>query len=128
MSDDARRVIMTNNPLVARRLSRSYEVSYVPQSYLLLLERIRDVARQGAVILAHPLAGSLRPGSSPYCSVVVELPRGRASVNEDSLRLIESAIGVSRMVSRSSDLRGEGSLEGFQQVDLDHLEGALAAC
>ena len=127
MADGARRVIMTNNPLVARRLSRQYEVDYVPQSYLLLLERIRDMARQGAQILAHPLADSLRPGIVPYCSLLVTMPDSATQPDENSVRLIESAIGMTRTVPPQTDLAVLASLGELQQRDLLLLEKTLLA-
>ena len=87
-------VIVTNNPLVVRKLSDRFEVSFEEQGYLELLERVRDLVHKGAVLLTHPQAGSIKPGETPYRTVMVRMPSAGAQVDAESLSLIESAIAT----------------------------------
>ncbi|MGI6754850.1 MAG: GrdX family protein [Atopobiaceae bacterium] len=117
--------IVTNNPLVERKLSEKYDVRYIEQSYLALLERVRDLVHTGALVLTHPQAGSIKPGETPYRTVMVQLPKAPTKPDIESLALIESAIeGYKKFPQRTHEFR-EGSLEDFQMVDYSLIQGAI---
>ncbi len=63
--------IITNNPLVRDKLKESIDVDYRPCSYLELLKAARDEIHEGAVLLTHPLSGSVKPGETPYKSIML---------------------------------------------------------
>lgn len=63
--------IITNNPLVRDKLNESIDVDYRPCSYLELLQAARDEIHEGAVLLTHPLSGSVKPGETPYKSIML---------------------------------------------------------
>ena len=118
-------VIVTNNPLVVRKLSDRFEVSFEEQGYLELLERVRDLVHKGAVLLTHPQAGSIKPGETPYRTVMVRMPSAGAQVDAESLSLIESAIDTTRKFPvRTREFR-PGSLEDFQLVDYSLISSAV---
>ena len=118
-------VIVTNNPLVVRKLSDRFDVSFEEQGYLELLERVRDLVHKGAVLLTHPQAGSIKPGETPYRTVMVRMPSAGAQVDAESLSLIESAISTTRKFPvRTREFR-PGSLEDFQLVDYSLISSAV---
>lgn len=118
-------VIVTNNPLVVRKLSDRFDVSFEEQGYLELLERVRDLVHKGAVLLTHPQAGSIKPGETPYRTVMVRMPSAGAQVDAESLSLIESAIATTRKFPvRTREFR-PGSLEDFQLVDYSLISSAV---
>lgn len=118
-------VIVTNNPLVVRKLSDRFDVSFEEQGYLELLERVRDLVHKGAVLLTHPQAGSIKPGETPYRTVMVRMPSADAQVDAESLSLIESAISTTRKFPvRTREFR-PGSLEDFQLVDYSLISSAV---
>ena len=118
-------VIVTNNPLVVSKLSDRFDVSFQEQGYLELLERVRDLVHKGAVLLTHPQAGSIKPGETPYRSVMVRMPETEAPVDAESLSLIESAITTTRKFPvRTREFR-PGSLEDFQLVDYSLMSSAV---
>jgi len=129
--------IVTNNPLVAERLSPKWEVDYRAVGYTELLRWVRDFIQEGATLLSHPLAGSVKPGETPYRSVLVQMPMvqvpssdvvsdgGAQRVDPQSLRLIESALLTARKFQqRTAEFRPE-CIEDFQLVDLTLIQSAL---
>ncbi len=128
----ARMCIVSNNPLVAERLSPKWEVDYRKVGYTELLEWVRDFIQEGAVLLSHPLAGSVKPGETPYRSVLVQMPAVGAAegrilphVDPQSLQLIESAIQTARKFPQRTDEFRPESIEDFQLVDLTLIQSAL---
>lgn len=109
-------VIVTNNPLVQAELSGSHTVDYVRQTYLELLVRTRSLVHRGARLLSHPQAGSVKPGETPYRSILVEPLRGPVDV--PSLALIEAAIAATSKFQDKAPLYREGVDRDFQVVDL----------
>jgi hypothetical protein len=83
--------IVTNNPLVKEKLEDFVTVEYLDVDYLGLLEAVRDLVHQGAILLTHPLSGSVKPNETPYKSVL--LTKGPDKLTDlESIKLIESAI------------------------------------
>lgn len=83
--------IVTNNPLVEEKLEEFVMVKYLDVDYLGLLEAVRDMVHRGAILLTHPLSGSVKPNETPYKSVL--LTQGPDKQTDlESIKLIESAI------------------------------------
>lgn len=116
--------ITTNNPAVRSAYQDRFPIDWVAADYLSVLIRVRDLVHQGAVILTHPLSGSVKPNETPYKSIA--LAQGE-KLDLASLELIENAIVVVRNlqkeeIRRMSDARFEPD---FQAIDLTLLASAI---
>lgn len=97
-------VIVTNNPLVKEKISENYKIHFVDGGILNVMEELRDMIHKGNVLLTHPLSGSIKPGQTPYKSVMIELKEGNVDV--DSLLMIEDAIlNCKKFVTRADEFR-----------------------
>ena len=52
-------LIMTNNPLVLKKLGDTHRIVYKETSYEGLLKEVRDKIHEGHLLLSHPLSGSV---------------------------------------------------------------------
>ena len=68
-------VLISNNPRVPETLTNFEHVKC--DSYEGVLLQARDAVHAGAHLLTHPLAGSVKPGESPYRSVAVTARGGQ---------------------------------------------------
>lgn len=84
-------MIVTNNPLVEKVLSKYYEVRYLPEeNYRAILITVRDLVYAGHKLYTHPLSGSVKPNETPYKSVVVsKVPH---KMNADEAAIIPTAL------------------------------------
>jgi len=121
-------VIVTNNSKVESYCHGKYDVLFVDGDYERVLLTARDMIHKGAVLLTHPLSGSVKPGETPFKSVLLSGTSG--SVDCDSLLLIEEAIAAyvkfSEMprVSHTYDYT-ENILEDFREIDFTLIFNAL---
>lgn len=115
--------ILTNNPLAAK----TYPDISVLQS--LTVEEIftaaRDRIHKGAVLINHPLSGSVKPNESPYKSLVLS-DKGEV-LDFDSLSLIEGALAVLRKMPVKNRRYSQQVLDDFMVIDLDLLHSAIEA-
>lgn len=70
-------LIITNNPVVFKKISDRYPVIYKDVSYGDILKEVRDRVHMGCRLLSHPLSGSVKPNETPYKSIMVEERGGR---------------------------------------------------
>ena len=121
-------IVISNNPRVADKLKAFEQLSC--DSYEQVLLKARDKVHAGAILLTHPLAGSVKPGESPYRSVAIRA--GAGVLDMRSLEIIESAID---RFCTMTDHRAErtylpSTVEDFQLIDynllLTGLESALS--
>ena len=84
-------LIITNNSMVKEYYESSYEILFIDGQYREVLVQARDRIHNGHKLLTHPLSGSIKPGETPYKSLVISKEAGR-SLDINSLELIESAI------------------------------------
>ncbi len=118
-------VVVTNNPLVASQLSATHAVELVEGSYADVLRDVRDRVHRGAVLLSHPLYGSVKPDRTPYRSVLVREREGQ--VDASSLHLIEAALGACGSFACAPRQFDQSVLHDFQTVDYALLGSALGA-
>lgn len=114
--------IITNNPSVAARhpaLAQWQEVS-VREVYIL----VRDAVHLGAVLISHPLAGSVKPNESPYRSVVLSRQMGPPHL--PSVQLIEDALAVVAKLPVKNRSYPPSVLEDFRVIDCDLIASAMA--
>jgi len=131
--------IVTNNPDVVAKYPdissyREGDVSHIFVS-------VRDEIHKGALLVSHPLSGSIKPNESPYKSVVVDLDYGKASnfassvsygapgssckIDFKSLSIIEDAIAVLKKFPVKNRNYSESVLEDFRVIDLDLVKSAI---
>ena len=97
-------LIVTNNPLVKEKIEGNYNIDFVEGDILNVMEKLRDMIHKGSVLLTHPLSGSIKPGQTPYKSVMVHIVEG--DVDADSLLMIEDAIdNCKKFVKRADEFR-----------------------
>ena len=118
-------LVITNNPLVEGTLIEKESVIYIETSIEGLFKAVRDRVHQGARLLSHPLSGSVKPGETPYKSVLITKTKGK--VDQDSLLLIERAIEALSKFEDKSSKYGEEVLRDFMMVDLTLVESAIAS-
>lgn len=108
-------LIVTNNPLVKEKIEGNYNIDFVDGGILAVMEKLRDMIHTGSVLLTHPLSGSVKPGQTPYKSVMIHIVKG--SVDADSLLMIEDAIdNCKKFVKRVDEFR-EGTDEDKRFID-----------
>ncbi len=115
--------IMTNNPAAKKKWPDVTE--YGEADVAGIFGRVRDAVHLGAVLISHPLAGSLKPNENPYKSVVLSLRRGPHDAK--SLQIIEDAIVTLRKMPVKERSYPPQAIEDFQVIDLDLLHSAMGA-
>ncbi len=87
--------IITNNPLVNLKYRALYPIDYCEDAtFLETMEFTRSKVHSGYEILTHPLTGSIKPGETPFKSIIIS--REATKLNFDSLTLIENAITTTK--------------------------------
>lgn len=116
-------LIITNNPRVQSLFSRISQHPY--NSYEQVLHQVRNRIHAGALLLTHPLAGSVKPGESPYRSVAIDNREGE--LNMRSLEVIESAIDRFTTLIACARQRpyDDKTLQDFQLIDYQLLKSGL---
>ncbi len=84
--------IFTNNIMVLQKLSDKTDVEYFDVDSLEILYKIRNKIHNGAVLLSHPLSGSIKPNENPYKSLIIE--DKEAGLDYKSLEIIENSINT----------------------------------
>ena len=115
--------IVTNNPDVAVAYGGLARV--VAGGVDSVFFAVRDAVHLGAMLISHPLAGSVKPGENPYRSVVVSTAQG--PVDTASLAAIEDAIAVLRRLPARAGRHGRQVLDDFKSLDLDLVRSAMGA-
>lgn len=116
-------IILTNNPAV--RDSYPSAARYLEGDADAVLEKVRDAVHQGAVLISHPLAGSLKPHQNPYRSVL--LSRARGEIDLKSLAVIEDALAAYRKFEPKARIVNQDVLRDFMVIDMDLVCSALGS-
>jgi len=115
--------IITNNPLVMERFADSLTVEYRELSREEILTIVRDRVHTGGRLLTHPLAGGVKPGETPFISVMIS--DGPGPLDLDSLKLIEEGIAArAKFAVRDAGLT-ESVRSDYMEIDLALISGAL---
>lgn len=115
--------ILTNNPRVDKLRGEGLEVLFTEASYIEVLRKARDLVHQGHCLLTHPLSGSVKPGETPYKSIM--LSKERAALDPESLELIENAVTAAEKFPDKSRFWSAQVLEDFALVDLTLISSAF---
>lgn len=118
-------MIITNNPLVPKKLDDTYTIAYEDISYEDVLKEVRDRIHEGHRLLSHPLSGSVKPNETPYKSVMIS--KGKGEIDEGSLKIIENAIQACRKFAFRSDKYKPSVYDDFQLIDWTLLESGIAS-
>jgi len=113
--------IITNNPLVPAEYPGLAAFRDTTAEGVLIA--CRDAVHRGAVLISHPLSGSVKPNVSPYKSIAASLERPQ--LDFVSLRLIEDALTVFKGLGRKNTRYSDEVLLDFQVIDLDLLHSAM---
>lgn len=116
-------IIVTNNSLVNEKYKDTYEVIYEELSFADNLKRIRDYIYKGHKLLTHPLSGSVKPGETPYKSVLLSKKPGRLDL--DSMKLIEQAITSCEKFHFQPERFGKSVFNDFRMIDCTLLDSAM---
>ena len=116
--------VLTNNPMVCEKAAAGADVVYKPGSIQGIFEEAACYIAQGHRLLTHPLSGSVKPGETPYKSMLIS---SDALQNMDlaSARLISSAIDACGKFSDKSGSYTEQTLRDLQLVDVSLISGAM---
>lgn len=116
-------LIVTNNPLVKEKIGGNYNIDFVEGGILDVMEKLRDMIHTGSVLLTHPLSGSVKPGQTPYKSVMIHIVKG--NVDADSLLMIEDAIdNCKKFVKRVDEFR-EGTDDDKRFIDFTLISSGI---
>ena len=115
--------IITNNPVAAPLYGDI--IKFYDTDVAGIFQTVRDEVHLGAVLISHPLAGSLKPNENPYKSVILSTRRGPHDA--DSLRLIEDAVAVLRKLPVKYREFPPQVLDDFIAIDLDLLASGMGA-
>ncbi len=121
--------ILTNNPMTVSEMGDRHDVRFEDGDFIFLLTRVRNLVHKGYKLLSHPLSGSVKPGETPYKSVMISAtPENQ--VDQYSLKLIENAIETAGKFKNKAELyrqyRPEVLLD-FQLVDLGLIMSGAAS-
>lgn len=115
--------VITNNPLVLQKLKDLENIYYLELDYKDILLEVRKMVYDGYELLSHPLSGSVKPGETPYKSILVSDKKEILDIQ--SIKLIEnSLLTFDKFVDKTKKLNNE-VLSDFQIVDMELLQSAL---
>ena len=121
--------IMTNNPMVSETLGEKYEIVYTDSSLPEFFEAVQEKICQGHILLTHPLSGSVKPGETPYKSVLISSTAAESGrFSEEivlSVRLIENALATCKKFKMKPDRFGKNVLTDLQLIDYTLLKSAI---
>lgn len=122
--------ILTNNSLAAEEFAQTHDVRFVNGGLEDVFIRARDLIHEGAILLVHPLYGSVKPNETPFRSLL--LREGTTGSNDgcikpdpESVRLIGNAISTSRKFIVKKEITDPRLIQDFQVVDLSLLKSAV---
>lgn len=116
--------VLTNNPLVCEQATPGTDVVYVPGGIQRVLEEAACYIAQGHRLLTHPLSGSVKPGETPYKSMLMSSDAPQ-DIDLASARLIASAIDACAKFSDKTCAYTEQTLRDLQLVDASLIGGAI---
>lgn len=119
-------LLLTNNPLVNQKLQQEIAILFeAHMDYLGILKEARNRIHQGAVLLTHPLSGSIKPSETPFKSLLLE--DGKKTLDTASLQIIEDALRLAeRMIEQTENRKWtDRILADFQLIDYDLIRHGL---
>jgi len=111
-----KKIAITNNPM-SRDKFFGHEVEFHDTDYLGVLKIVRDRIHLGHRLLTHPLAGSVKPGETPYRTIIISAEKGE--LDEKALLIIEDSRETGLKLTKKNTKRSwnEEILADFQLID-----------
>ena len=113
-------IVVTNNPMVRDKFSEAgkshNQLEFLDTDYMGVLKAVRDRVHVGSRLVTHPLSGSVKPGETPYKTVI--LSSGECKLDEEALHIIEESIQTCQKLTagKKRDWRAD-LLADFQLID-----------
>ena len=122
--------ILTNNKLAAEEFGGTHDVRFVEGGLKDVLLTARDMINTGAILLSHPMYGSVKPNETPYRSLLMQDGNtagrnGSGSVDSESVRLIGNAVSTVEKFIVKKEITNPRLLLDYQVVDLSLLKSAI---
>ena len=112
-------IVITNNPLVREKFqqNRRHTIEFLDTDYAGVLKAVRDKVHRGYALETHPLSGSVKPGETPYKTVIITGTAG--GLDKKSLGIIEESIlTCEKLKSSAGNIKwSEKMLADFQLID-----------
>ena len=117
-------MIITNNDWVLNKYKESFNVVYIDGTFKDVLIAVRDKLHIGHELLTHPLGGSVKPGETPYKSIIIS--DDKKNVNFTSIYTIENSIITYDKFNKDKlKFISDKIAEDLKLIDLTVLESAL---
>ena len=102
--------------------SLRYEAAF---SLLDVLTLARDKIHAGHTLLTHPLAGSVKPGQTPYKTVL--LSKAAGNLDSQSLSIMEDSVAMAYHLIHGSPASRtrKGADKDFQLIDFSLMEDSI---
>ncbi len=108
--------IVTNNPMVFDEFGKSYDVNFLGDySIKQIMMEVRDMCINGHELLTHPLSGSVKPGETPYKSVLISKETGKPDYS--GAELADAATQACEKFASMHKDWSPSVLDDFQLVD-----------
>ena len=100
-----------------RPIEKGQKIEFHETDCMGIFKAVRDRIHLGHELLTHPLSGSVKPGETPYKTVVLKGEKG--ALDPASLSLIEESIQTCEKIKTSIMKKDwdEKILEDFQLID-----------
>ena len=119
-----KKVIITNNDWVLYKYREKFNVVYIDGTFKDVLIAVRDRLHMGYELLTHPLGGSVKPGETPYKSIMVS--DDKKNISFSSIYTIENAIITYDKFNKNKlKFINDKIAEDLKLIDLTVLESAL---
>ena len=125
-------ILVTNNPKVFSKYGEAgvdkllTKCEYLDtQSFIQVLEWVRNRVHEGHQLLTHPLTGSIKPYETPYKSVLITA--SKKGLDTDSLMIIEDALTLTRQFLADYEQRElpQRIHDDFQLIDYNLIESGI---
>lgn len=115
-------IIVSNNPMVRGKYPQ-FACQFCETDEQVMTTS-RDLIHKGYLLIMHPLAGSVKPGQTPYRSIILE---AHDSLDYQSLHIMEHALGKFAQFKKTAANREfpVRILEDYQAVDCSLIDSAI---
>ena len=122
--------ILTNNSQAVEEFGVTHDVRHIDGKLIDVLLAARDLINEGAILLNHPLYGSVKPNETPFRSLLLQQGKSAsgdapAMPDPESVRLIGNAVSVFEKFTGKKEVTDPRLLEDFMVVDLSLLRSAV---
>lgn len=118
--------VLTNNPKVVKEVAPGTEVRFRSCGIVQILEDASLLIASGHTLLSHPLSGSVKPGETPYKSMLIST-QTQQGIDRASAQLISNAITACTKFTDKSDTYSAETLDDLQTVDLALVGSAISS-